>query len=293
MYFSKFPIVQYPLFNEDKLTFVMACNILRRIALSESITDGNGILIEYNIKDGERPEHIAERIYGNPNLHWIVLLSNTIIDPYHGWYKSGNVIEQIIQKKYSGYSVFFTNSNDGFLYSQHFGVGGTLSQGNVSDSILNYESSLCKFVVASSGFVSGEARVTTTSGTTHDVKIQRISESYVSVNHFKIDPPAGQSELEESFVLDPLSEALGVYSSVVDGVINLGAVVGTTSSNGAFSNSYIGKYMGLCGGTPSDNFVVSNNINEMNENDKMITIKILHPRYKDRAVKELESMLRV
>ena len=289
MYFSKFPILEYPVFTGDKVNFVVVSNILRRVALSEQMRDGSELFLTYNIKDGERPEHIAERVYGNPNLHWIVLLTNTIIDPYHGWYKSGAALEDIILKKYGGQSLFFTGADDGFLYDSAFSAGCTLSQGGLSDSILIYEPTLCKIVITKPGFVVGAATIKTPTNTTHSIKIQRIFESYRAVNHFEIEKPSGAVGVNDVFTVDPLSEALGTYQSTLSGVVNLGDVVG----DGVFGETYIGKYMGLCGGTPSNNFVVINSINEMTDNDSKRTIKILHPRFKDIAVEELQALLRV
>lgn len=289
MYFSKFPILEYPVFTGDKVNFVIVSNILRRVALSEQMRDGSELFLIYNIKDGERPEHIAERVYGNPNLHWIVLLTNTIIDPYHGWYKSGAALEDIILKKYGGQSLFFTDAKDGFLYDSAFGAGCTLSQGSLSDSVLIYEPTLCKIVITKPGFVVGAATIKTPTKT-HSIKIQRLFESSRAVNHFEIEKPSDAIGTNDVFTLDPLSEALGVYQKIVTGVVNLGATGGVL---GQFGGTYIGKYMGLCGGTPSNNFVVINSINEMANNDSKRTIKILHPRFKDIAVEELKAMLRV
>ena len=289
MYFSKFPVVKYPIFNGEKMQAVFACNILRRVALSETLRDGDGIFIEYSVKDGEKPEHIAERIYGNPNLHWIVLLTNTIIDPYHGWYKSNGVMETLIQKKHQGYSVFFTDRNDGFLFDDSIGEGNTLSQQSLSSFISRYEPTLCKLVVDSSGFVKGNATIEAIGGVTLGIKIQRILPSYFAVNHFEIERPANDVGESVAVIVDPLSERLGSYHSVLGGRVDLGDVVGS----GSFSDSCIGRYMGLCGGTVVDNFAITNQLHEIEMNDKNRVIKILHPRYKDMAVKELALLLKV
>ena len=291
MYFSKFPVVKYPIFNGEKLQAVFACNILRRVALSETLRDGDGIFIEYSVKDGEKPEHIAERIYGNPNLHWIVLLTNTIIDPYHGWYKSNGVMETLIQKKHQGYSVFFTDRNGGFLFDDSIGEGNTLSQQSSSSFVSRYEPTLCKLVVDSSVFAGGDATIEVIGGITLGVKIQRILPSHLAVNHFEIGRPIDDVGESVAVISDPLSERLGSYHSVLGGRVDLGDVVGVTS--GSFSNSCIGRYMGLCGGTVVDNFAITNQSHEIEMNDKNRVIKILHPRYKDMAVKELALLLKV
>ena len=42
-----------------------------------------------------------------------------------------------------------------------------------------------------------------------------------------------------------------------------------------------------------DTYSVSNYEYETNKNEQKRTIKILHPQYKEKAIKELESLLRV
>ena len=37
------------------------------------------------IDDGETPEVVAEKIYGDAGAAWVVLLANSIIDPQFEW----------------------------------------------------------------------------------------------------------------------------------------------------------------------------------------------------------------
>jgi len=58
-YFSKFPLVKYPIKDGAVFRVVFARNLLRRIALSEDMKSSDSAFLEYDIKDGERPEQIA------------------------------------------------------------------------------------------------------------------------------------------------------------------------------------------------------------------------------------------
>ena len=104
MYFSDFPLVRYPYYIGDTKEYALARNVLRRVSFSDQINSA-AAFVEYSVKDGETAEDIANRIYGNSGYHWIILLANNVIDPYHGWYMSQNTIEQYINKKYSGVCV--------------------------------------------------------------------------------------------------------------------------------------------------------------------------------------------
>ena len=46
----------------------------------------------YTLTDGERPEHVAYKLYDDTNLHWIILLMNDIKDPYFDWLQTENMV---------------------------------------------------------------------------------------------------------------------------------------------------------------------------------------------------------
>lgn len=300
MYFSKFPLVKYPVKDGDTFRFAYARNLLRRVILSDGLKSSDTAFIQYDIKDGERPEHIAEKLYGDVSFHWLVLLTNDIIDPYHDWYKSDATMQDFIQKKYGDYSVYFTDNSDGFTYSPYIGEGATLTQGNLSFSINEYQPTLCKLTVSSPQFQEGSATITGTSGSPMNVTIHRTDPSYVAVHHFQINRGTNDVGAATVITADPISQQTGDYSYV-------GGVIGSTSDaypndtytipytpSGTvdFHETYIGKYMGVSG-DKVNTYAVSNYLYEMQTNDEKRTLKLLHPRYKEQAIRELETLLRV
>lgn len=301
MYFSKFPLVKYPIKDGDTFRFAYARNLLRRVVLSDGLKSSDSAFIEYNIKDGERPEHIAEKLYGDPTFHWLVLLTNDIIDPYYDWYKSESALQDFIQKKYGNHSVYFTDAGNGFTYSPYIGAGATLTQGNISSPVRDYQPTLCKLIVTNPQFQEGSATITGTNGAPVSVIIHRTEASYIGVHHFQI--PRGENDSGASAIatLDPLSQQTGDYS-YVGGVIggttdvypgdNSYSPPYTPSGTVDFHETYIGKYMGVVG-DKVNTYAVNNYIYEMQKNDEKRTIKLLHPRYKEQAIRELEALLRV
>lgn len=291
MYFSKFPVVSYPSNIGENTKYVLARNILRRVALSDNTLGSNGAFIEYHIKDGEKPEHIADRVYGNPEEHWIILLTNNIIDPYYDWYKSGVVMEGYILEKHSGFSVFFTDTSDQFVYNAKLYNGCTLSQGGISSAITDYDSTLCK-LQNDTKFSTGSATIGLSGGGTLGIKIQRVVESYVAVHHF------GGYTTGDSPIVDPLSKQTNNYDSyeemgsIVSGnpVTGIRSVVGSSGSVQLWQ-TYIGRYMGISG-SPVGNYAITNYKYENDKNDSKRKIKILHPRYLDTVKKELDALLR-
>jgi hypothetical protein len=257
--------------------------------------------MEYSIKDGERPEHIAERVYGDPGYHWLILLTNNIIDPYHGWYMSGSALEEYIQKKYGGYSVYISTTSNAFFYNSLVDSGATLAQGGNIMTILDYSPELCKLTVNGTKPSTGSATIGVSGGTQYSVKIQRVDPSYTAVHHFEIPYVGGLCGASTEFTVDPLSQQTGSYS-VVGGVIGhlddeyprLAADGKGYSGSGNvdFYETYIGKYLGVSGAAVNT-YAVSNYIYENTKNDARRTIKVLHPRFKKTALTELESLLRI
>lgn len=250
MYFSKFPVVNYPIKINEQFRTVLARNILRRIVLSDDLKSSGSAFIEYSVKDGERPEHIADKLYGNPELHWIVLLTNDIIDPYYDWCKSDAAIEQYIQKKYSDYSVYFTDPNDSLLYSGEIGAGATLMQGKIESKINSYDPNMCRITVGSSEFSNsyfvptspfsereGSAKIIGVSGSTINIKIHRIDPSYTTAHHFEADGPLQEDGTLSKIWLDPFYQyGYGTTYSYTNGSLGMtqstNATLATDVSNG-------------------------------------------------------------
>ena len=304
MYFSKFPYVEYTLPNGDEFKTVFVRNLLRRVGLSEELKAGRSVFYEYDIKDGERPENIAERVYGDVGYHWLVMLTNNIVDPYHGWCKSGDILQDYINRKYGGYSVYFTNrtvsSTAGWFYNTKVGEGSSLIQGSITQAVTEYHPEFCRVVVGGS-VSSGNATIRGSSGDLYDVYVHKVERNDLGVHHFRVDRPVGSCGAVEKVTVDPLSQQTFSYNFMggyISSKENLYPIVNSSgydyniSSNGTVDlwETYIGKYMGISGSAVIQ-YSVSNTVHEIEENESKRTIKILHPRYRRQAVQELEALL--
>jgi hypothetical protein len=107
MYFKNFPKIEYPYFDEDEnLLTKDAVDITRRIAVSNFFRNNRSSLIKYTIKDGQRPDLLANSLYENSELHWIFYIVNEMINPYFSWPLSNNDFWKYMKDKYSGSSIF-------------------------------------------------------------------------------------------------------------------------------------------------------------------------------------------
>ena len=101
-YFSYFPTVLHDLRNTGRQTEVT--NILRRFKVKDKLKDKTGIFYEYSIQDGDRPDVIADKFYGNADYAWLVLHYNDIIDPFFDWPLFGEDFNRFIIAKYGSIS---------------------------------------------------------------------------------------------------------------------------------------------------------------------------------------------
>ena len=75
-------------------------NILKRVKLRSGIRSGAFMFDNYDVADGERPEDIAFKLYGDPELHWIVLMTNNITDRFYQWPLTQPQFQEHLKDKY-------------------------------------------------------------------------------------------------------------------------------------------------------------------------------------------------
>ena len=98
MYFNVMPKIQYDSMNTGDPKVVT--NLLRRVAVRAKIKTNTLLFDTYNVKEGETPEIIADKLYDDITLHWVVLLMNDITDRYHQWPMNFSQFNQFIADKY-------------------------------------------------------------------------------------------------------------------------------------------------------------------------------------------------
>ena len=81
--FSRFPLMAYDIAGNNN--YKLLPNILRRVKLRSGMRSGLFLFDNYDVADGERPEDIAFKYYGDPEYHWVILMTNNITDRYYQW----------------------------------------------------------------------------------------------------------------------------------------------------------------------------------------------------------------
>ena len=98
MFFSVFPKIYYS--GKGGSNHKLVTNLLRRVGIRAKVKANMGLFDTYDIKEGETPEMIAHKLYGDVEYHWIVLMMNDITDRYHGWPMSTPQFLQFVDEKY-------------------------------------------------------------------------------------------------------------------------------------------------------------------------------------------------
>jgi len=140
--FQNYPQVDYNL-SGDGRDIQTIRNIMLRAKIKDSVKNNVGTFIDYEIKEMQTPQEIADKIYGDPDLFWLVFMMNDITDPYYDMPLGSRQLEKYIDKKYPGqyYSVQ--------SYSGNILVSSTLTgqtSGAVAE-VLEWDPTLLKIVV--------------------------------------------------------------------------------------------------------------------------------------------------
>ena len=99
MYFANFPLIPYDSVGDGE--FKVVTNLLRRVAIRSKVRTNTMLFDTYDVKEGETPEMLADKLYGNSEYHWIILYCNNITDRYYQWPKNQNQFLAYINDKYS------------------------------------------------------------------------------------------------------------------------------------------------------------------------------------------------
>ncbi len=169
MYFKSFPFTFYSLDNTG--TVQVVTNITNRVSLSDEVKNNLSLYDEYDIKDGETPELVADKFYNNSQLHWLVLHYNEIMDPRFDWPLDTNNLNRYVAGKYANVNAVhhYEDANGNYANGNVYLISNTdFTEFNINDAITNItntgtgyinqknSSSNVRVTVTTGGFISGD-----------------------------------------------------------------------------------------------------------------------------------------
>ena len=97
-YFSQFPKLAYDMKGNNVRKLLP--DILRRVKLRSKIKSGGMLFDRYDVKEGEKPEDIAFKWFGDASLHWVILMTNDVTDRYYDWPLNHAQFAEFLTDKY-------------------------------------------------------------------------------------------------------------------------------------------------------------------------------------------------
>ena len=102
-YFRELPSILYqsPLSTRSSSDeYVEVKNLFRRVKLRDDLKDSITYLTNYYVRDGFRPDQVAEDLYGSSNLDWVVIHSAGIVNIRDEWPLTSREIYDYSLNKY-------------------------------------------------------------------------------------------------------------------------------------------------------------------------------------------------
>ena len=100
MYFENFPKFAYDFDINGQRKVMIISDITRNVRFRKEVLSNIALYDEYDIKEGETPEIIAEKIYGNSEYHWIIMLANEKYDNIGDFPLTQTALTKYITDKY-------------------------------------------------------------------------------------------------------------------------------------------------------------------------------------------------
>jgi hypothetical protein len=97
-YFSAFPNITTTDYNGNS---IVVKNILERVEIIPSLLNNTLLFYSYNIQDGDTPDIVAQKYYGDSYRYWLVPYANQMIDPQGDWPMGPNLFNDYLFDKYA------------------------------------------------------------------------------------------------------------------------------------------------------------------------------------------------
>jgi hypothetical protein len=75
-------------------------NIMARASIIPDVLKNPLVYYSYDIQEGDTPEIIAYKYYGDSYRYWIVLFANELLDPQWSWPMDSTVFDNYMSEKY-------------------------------------------------------------------------------------------------------------------------------------------------------------------------------------------------
>ena len=99
-FFQHYPQISYDISGTKPVKVKTVINLMKKAKLKGLVVDDIVSYYPYSIMEGERPDHVSEKIYGNVKYTWLIFLINDITDPIYDWPLATREFGAYIKNKY-------------------------------------------------------------------------------------------------------------------------------------------------------------------------------------------------
>ena len=103
-YFKKLPDILYPTLKKERnssLDYTKIKNLFKRAKLREDFLNVYSAFEKYSIVGDDRPDNVAEQVYGDPGYDWVILITNNIQNVRNDWPMSQGDFNRYLTEKYT------------------------------------------------------------------------------------------------------------------------------------------------------------------------------------------------
>ena len=131
-FFKHIPNIQYDFKSDGK--YYKAKDLFRKVSTWSYLQEGISGYNYYRITEGERPDVVASKLYGDSTLYWTFFLVNENLQDFNDWPKSNQLFLKFMDRKYPGTCLEASSSTDIVSYnhttnvSSKFVLGEKVSQ---------------------------------------------------------------------------------------------------------------------------------------------------------------------
>ena len=200
-YFSHVPFLAYISKDIEKNSlndYTVVKNLFKRAKIREDLFQNISYFEKYQIMGDERPDQVAEKIYGDSTLDWVVLLSNNIQNVYEEWPKSQLAFNNHLLEKYGSYESLYSGVHHYETVERRSEDGYTIVESGVEVNegffkAPEYEIEMDTSVILPSeipgDFAEGTAEYNSVSGEVTKLTITNAGSGYTSFAEVSIAPP--------------------------------------------------------------------------------------------------------
>ena len=96
-YFNSMPRITT---SDNSGNSIVLTNLLARVDIKQSLLRNPSLFYQYDLQEGDTPEIVAAKYYGDSYRYWLVLYANEIMDPEWDWPLSSGQFDVYLKNKY-------------------------------------------------------------------------------------------------------------------------------------------------------------------------------------------------